>query len=195
MITGIILGSIGGLALIVVVGYIITVFNSLIQVRNYVEKAWENIDVILMQRQDELAKLIEVCTAYMTHERELLTKLTKLRVGYDDAQTSDEKLKGAMEVGLRSTGGLMSVPMNISGNTENPNLSLSGGAVFGGALGTSLLGPGIGTIVGVGTGKLFSGLASLFTHSKEESDKESQELQQIEQELARELEPPAPNPE
>jgi len=81
-----------GLVLILVLGYLVSVFNSLVQVRNNVEKAWENIDVILMQRQDELGKLIEACTAYMTHERELLTSLTKLRVGYDEAQSSDEKL-------------------------------------------------------------------------------------------------------
>lgn len=104
---------------------------------------------------------------------------------------ADEKIKGSMEVGLRSTGGLMSIPINISGDTDKPSLSLSGGVVFGGALGTSLLGPGLGTIVGVGTGKFFSGLANLFTHSKEDSDRESQVLKDIEQELAHELKMPA----
>ncbi len=100
---------------------------------------------------------------------------------------ADDKLKGSLEVGLRSTGSLVSVPLNVSGDTDNPDLALTGGTVFGGALGTSLLGPGVGTIVGMTTGKLFSGLAGLFTHSKEDSEKEAKELESIENELAEEL--------
>ena len=92
---GVAVAIVGGIVGVIVLGYIISVFNSLVQVRNNCEKAWENIDVILMQRQDELKKLIDVCSAYMKHERDLLTKLTKLRVGYDEAQTSDEKLEVA----------------------------------------------------------------------------------------------------
>jgi len=41
------------------VGYIISIYNSLIQVKNNIKKAWENIDVLLMQRHDELPKLID----------------------------------------------------------------------------------------------------------------------------------------
>ncbi len=41
------------------VGYIISLYNSLIQVKNNIEKAWKNIDVLLIQRHDELPKLIE----------------------------------------------------------------------------------------------------------------------------------------
>lgn len=103
--------------------------------------------------------------------------------------SEDKQLSGSLAVGLRSTGSLVSVPLNVSGDTANPSLALSGGTVFGGALGTSLLGPGVGTIVGMGTGKLFSGIASLFTHSKEESEKEAAELKAIEQELTREFDP------
>ena len=78
---GVIGGIVGGIIGVMVLGYIISVFNSLVQVRNNCDKAWENIDVILMPRHDELKKLIDVCSAYMKHERGLLTSLTKLRVG------------------------------------------------------------------------------------------------------------------
>ena len=92
---GVIGGIVGGIIGVMVLGYIISVFNSLVQVRNNCDKAWENIDVILMQRHDELKKLIDVCSAYMKHERGLLSSLTKLRVGYEEAATPDEKLEAA----------------------------------------------------------------------------------------------------
>ena len=92
MTTLIVVGIIG-LILILLGGYAIGVFNSLVQVRNNVDKAWENIHVLLMQRHDELPKLIDTCKAYMKHEDQVLTKLTKLRVGYDETDSSDEKVK------------------------------------------------------------------------------------------------------
>jgi len=73
------------------VGYIISLYNSLIQVRNNIGKAWKNIDVLLMQRHDELPKLIEAVKGYMKHEKELLTRITQLRAGYQEAKTIGEK--------------------------------------------------------------------------------------------------------
>src|SRR3989442_843775 len=86
------------LAAIVFVGFLIiaygvSIYNTLVQVRNNVGKAWENIDVLLQQRHDELPKLIDTCVAYMKHEREVLERITKLRTGYDQAQTTEEKTR------------------------------------------------------------------------------------------------------
>jgi len=75
-----------------VVGYLVSIYNSLVQVSNNIDKAWKNIDVYLQQRHDELPKLIDCCKGYMKHEREVLDLLTKLRVGYDDARKLDEKV-------------------------------------------------------------------------------------------------------
>ena len=41
-----------------VVGYFIGIYNGLIMVKNNIDKAWANIDVLLKQRHDELPKLI-----------------------------------------------------------------------------------------------------------------------------------------
>ena len=91
MFTWIVLSMVG-LMLVVLGGYVIGVFNSLVQVRNNADKAFENIHVILMQRHDELRKLIDTCKGYMKHEDKMLTKLTELRVGYETA-SADEKVK------------------------------------------------------------------------------------------------------
>ncbi len=74
----------------VIVIYFIITYNSLVSVKNNVEKAWANIDVLLKQRNDELPKLIDTCKAYMTHEAQVLEKVTQARMGVDAArQTQD----------------------------------------------------------------------------------------------------------
>ncbi len=80
------------------IGYGISVFNSFVQVRNNIEKAWKNIDILLLQRHEELPKLVETTMAYVKHERELLTSLTELRVGYDKARTIDQKVRIENEI-------------------------------------------------------------------------------------------------
>lgn len=59
----------------------------------HVRKSWKNIDVVLQQRNDELPKLIETCKGYLKHEKEMLTKITKLRTGYASAAQIQEKVR------------------------------------------------------------------------------------------------------
>lgn len=58
------------------------IYNNLVAVRNNVDKAWSNIDVILKQRYDELPKLIETCKGYMKHEQGLLESITRSRTSF-----------------------------------------------------------------------------------------------------------------
>jgi len=82
-----------GLALIVIVVYVISVFNGLVRLKNNIKKAFANIDVLLKQRIDELPKLIESVKGYMKHERGTLTELTKARTEFMNAKTIAEKAK------------------------------------------------------------------------------------------------------
>lgn len=70
-----------------VVGWLVSMFNSLIQVRNNINKAWKNIDVLLLQRNEELPKLIDLCKAYMKYEEDVLRSLTTLRLAYGNAKS------------------------------------------------------------------------------------------------------------
>ena len=74
------------------IGYLVGLYNSLVQVKNNVEKAWENIDVLLQQRHDELPKLVDSCKGYMQHEKSLLESIVKLRSGYGEVAGIDEKI-------------------------------------------------------------------------------------------------------
>lgn len=87
-----------GVAFATFVVYLIAIYNSLVQVRNNVEKAFKNIDVLLMQRNDELPKLIDTCKGYMEHEKELLKSLTNLREQYSSAGSMEEKTQIENEI-------------------------------------------------------------------------------------------------
>ncbi len=50
------------------IAYLVTIYNGLVAVKNNVDKAWANIDVLLKQRHDELPNLLEVCKGYMKYE-------------------------------------------------------------------------------------------------------------------------------
>ncbi len=71
-----------------VVGYLIGTYNGLVQVRAAVKLAWSNIDVLLVQRHDELPKLVEVCKQYMQYEGGTLDRVMRARAGVDAARTS-----------------------------------------------------------------------------------------------------------
>ena len=100
------------MALIVV--YFIVTYNSLVSIKNNVEKAWANIDVLLKQRNDELPKLIDTCKAYMAHESQTWEKVIQARMGVDAArQTHDIAVLGQKESALAaSIGGLYAVAEN-----------------------------------------------------------------------------------
>ena len=89
--------------LIVLIVYGVMLFNSLVNIKNNVSKAWANIDVLLKQRHDELPKLIDTCKQYMKHEQETLEKVIKARSQVSQArETHNVGALGSAEGALRS---------------------------------------------------------------------------------------------
>lgn len=76
-----------------IVGYFVGIYNGLILVRNNIDKAWANIDVLLKQRHDELPKLIDTCKGYMKYEQGLLEKITQARTAFLNAVSVEDKTK------------------------------------------------------------------------------------------------------
>lgn len=71
-----------GVILLLVLGsliYLVMIYNGLVSLRNFSDKALSNIDVLLKQRFDELPKLVKVCEGYMQHERATLEAVIKAR--------------------------------------------------------------------------------------------------------------------
>ncbi|HTS67729.1 MAG TPA: LemA family protein [Terriglobia bacterium] len=80
--------------ILVVVGvfaYLITIYNSLVRLKNDIDKAWANIDVLLKQRHDELPKLIETCKGYMQYEQKTFQLITEARTAFMRAGSVSEK--------------------------------------------------------------------------------------------------------
>ncbi len=88
---------------VVIIGYIVTIYNGLIKLKNNIKKSWANIDVLLKQRSDELPKLIATVKGYMKHEKEVLENLTKARTNFLNANTvaetaaADNMISGALK--------------------------------------------------------------------------------------------------
>ena len=80
------------IAIIVVIGfYLVSIYNSLIGLRNRVKNAWSQIDVQLKRRHDLIPNLIETVKGYMTHERQIMENITKYRSQAMEANTVGEK--------------------------------------------------------------------------------------------------------
>ena len=85
---------IGLVVFLVVIGFIlyfITIYNSLVRLKNDIDKAWANIDVLLKQRHDELPKLIETCKGYMQYEQDTFKLVVEARNAYSKASTLSQK--------------------------------------------------------------------------------------------------------
>src|SRR5438445_13638054 len=74
--------------IVALTGYLIGVYNGLVRVRAAVKLAWSDIDVLLVQRHDELPKLVEVCKQYMQYEGGTLERVMRARSGVEAARSS-----------------------------------------------------------------------------------------------------------
>lgn len=76
------------LAVLILVPLIVVVVikNSLIAKENQVENAFASVDVMLKKRFDLIPQLTSCVSGYMTHEKELLEKLTALRSSSRDTE-------------------------------------------------------------------------------------------------------------
>jgi len=89
--------------IVLVLVYGVTIYNSLVQIKHNVTKAWANIDVLLKQRHDELPKLVETCKQYMKFEQDTLAKVIEARSKVFTARESQNiPALGQAETGLRA---------------------------------------------------------------------------------------------
>jgi uncharacterized protein involved in outer membrane biogenesis len=80
----------------------------------------------------------------------------------------NNNLDGLIEVELKKSAGLVAVPLNISGKVDHPVVLPSKAALAGAAVGTAILGPGVGTSLGIKASKGLNKLKeSLFGDDKE----------------------------
>ncbi len=87
------------MAVIIVIGllvllilWIISLYNSLVRLRNRRQNAFADIDVQLRQRHDLVPHLVETVKGYASHEKELLMRVTEARTAAMAATSIDGKI-------------------------------------------------------------------------------------------------------
>ncbi|MDP6992882.1 MAG: LemA family protein [Woeseiaceae bacterium] len=96
-------------AIAVVIFYAISIYNSLINLRNRVKNAFAQIDVQLTRRHDLIPNLVEAVKGYMKHERETLEAVINARnsaVSSLDAAKADPSNAAAIQQLGESEGAL-----------------------------------------------------------------------------------------
>ena len=78
-------------AVVVLVLWLIGLYNSLVTLKNRAKEAWSDIDVQTKRRYDLIPNLVETVKGYATHERELFEKVTLARAAAINAHGAHEK--------------------------------------------------------------------------------------------------------
>lgn len=81
-----------GVVILSFVWMMIGIYNNLVSLRNQVDRAWSNIDIILKQRFDEIPQLLELIEQYVKYEKSILERLIEARENYGQAKTVDAKI-------------------------------------------------------------------------------------------------------
>ena len=82
-----------GLIVVGLILYLVGIYNSLVTLKNDIDRSFSNIDVLLKQRHDELPKLIETYKGYMQYEQKTFQLITEARSAYARAGTPAEKVQ------------------------------------------------------------------------------------------------------
>ena len=87
---------------VVLVFYVISLYNNLVKLRNRIENAWAQIDVQLKRRWDLIPNLVETVKGYASHEKETLESVIAARnaattaTGPQQSAGAENMLTGAL---------------------------------------------------------------------------------------------------
>ncbi len=85
--------------------YAISLYNKLVKNRQMVGEGWSGIDVQLKRRSNLIPNLLAAVKGYMSHEKDLLEDITKMRANADGAQNANPEARAKAEGAL--SGGLL----------------------------------------------------------------------------------------
>ena len=77
---------------VILAAWLVSMYNSLVKMRNNRENAFADIDVQLKQRHDLVPQLVETVKGYAANEKDTLERVINARNGAIGAKTIDEKI-------------------------------------------------------------------------------------------------------
>ena len=79
MSTGLVVGIIAGVLVLIVMIWFISTWNRLVRLEENVNKSWADIDVLLKQRYDMIPNLVNTVKGYASHEKEIFEQFALAR--------------------------------------------------------------------------------------------------------------------
>jgi len=80
-----------GLLVAIVIFVAVVDYNAVIALRQRIDKAWANIDVVLEQRHDQLPALVSAVRGLMAFEQDVLTAVAQARAAYSRTEPIPDK--------------------------------------------------------------------------------------------------------
>ena len=105
---------------VVIVLFVISVYNSLVRARMQTQEAWSQIDVQLKRRNDLLPNLIETVKGYGKYEQATLEKVTQLRAQVASASSPADAMKASAAL-TRQISGIFAVAESYPDLKANEN--------------------------------------------------------------------------
>ena len=84
--------------IVLLVLWVIGIYNNLVTLRNNRENAFANIDVQLKQRYDLIPQLVATVKGYAAHEKEVFEKVTEARTAAMSATNINDKIAAEKEL-------------------------------------------------------------------------------------------------
>ena len=108
--------------IVLLIIWIIAMYNSLVSAKLKVDNAWSQIDVQLQRRFDLIPNFVETVKGYMAHESETFEKITALRTSWSNSSSVGEKAKLDNELS-ETLKTIMAVSENYPDLKANTNFS------------------------------------------------------------------------
>jgi len=115
--------------IVLLVFFVIQVFNRFVKNKNMVKDAWSNIDVALNRRYDLIPNLVQTVKGYASHEKEVLTEVTEARAKVGSVNVTTDQLDdpNAVQRYMSAQSDLTSALSRLLVVTENyPQLKADG---------------------------------------------------------------------
>lgn len=111
-----------GVISLLILLYVIGTYNKGVTLRNYVKEAFSTMDVYLKKRWDLIPNLVETVKGYVSHEQDVLKKITELRNQNYANLTNEQKMNVNSELGF-GLSKLIAVAENYPDLKANQNFS------------------------------------------------------------------------